>query len=501
MRRMKKCLLLLLIVFCIEQVFAIDPFTLKGERIIIPPCYKKRIIEDKDHKKLFVFDCDKRFDNVYTEESLKHYSFTKDNKVESEVVYGKDMFVEDIVFRDKRDESRAILMVVKVEDKRYVLHFPLFEVTINGIKYDYDFDGFLGDVVVEQYSKKSNHRKDQYVWTLYSPHSIKLQVYRLDDTKKVKGIDLEKYVDKNVFINRIQKNVNGKSWQYVGITFDLWENCRSPLFKDYFKDYKCIGWNNDTRQIPLCVVLENRNDRIFVNVDSIGRLFMEEEPFLNICEAKYHDSYVDEFISKYVHQNIHIESNKNKVFSYINAYYLKPIIGIGEVRLTKGDYYCDRVGLYYTCCSDSLYYSYHAVLREIDDLGKQGKELFCPIKHFMRIDIEYDSIYKERIRRIELEKQRKEEEEQLKQQQEEEKEQLQYHQMLVKKYGKANAKLIEEGEVRIGFTKEMCIEAWGEPEYKNTMTNADGKYEQWVYGWFSYLYFKNNKLITIQDQE
>jgi len=272
-------------------------------------------------------------------------------------------------------------------------------------------------------------------------------------------------------------------------------------FKDYFKEDKCIGWQNDSHQIPLCVVLENRNDRIFVNIDSIESLFIEESRFLDICEARYHDSYVDEFATKYVNQNIHIESNKYKVFSYINAYYVNPIKGIVEERLTKGDYHCDRVGLYYTCCGDSLYYSYHVVLKEIDGSDKQGKEWFCPIKHFKRIDIEFDSVYKEKQRQIELEKQRKEEEEQLRQQQEEEKEQLQYHQMLVKKYGKANAKLIEEGEVRIGFTKEMCIEAWGEPEFKNTMTNADGKYEQWVYGWFSYLYFKDNKLITIQDQE
>lgn len=498
---MKKFILLILIVFCFEQVFAIDPFTLKGERIIIPPCYKKKNIETKDHNKLIVYECDKRFDNVYTEESLKHYSFNKENKVGTEMVYGKELFVEDVVFRDKRDENRAVLMVIKVENKRFVLHYPLFEVTINGIKNDYGFDGFLGDVVVEQYSKKSNSKRDQYVWTLYSPNSINLLVYKLENTKKVEGVDLKKYEGKNVFINRIQKNVNGKSWRYIGVTFDLWDNCRSPLFKEYFKDYKCIGWNNDSHQIPLCVVLENRNDRIFVNIDSIGSLFIEEKQFLDICEDRYHNPYVDEFINNYVHQNIHIENNKNKVFSYVNAYYLNPIKGTEEVCLTKGDYYCDRVGLYYTCCSDSLYYSYHAVLKEIDGMGNQGRELFCPIKHFKRIDLEYDSVYKEKLRQIELEKQRKEEEVQLKQQQEEEKEQLQYHQMLVKKYGKTNAKLIEDGEVRIGFTKEMCIEAWGEPEYKNTMTNADGKYEQWVYGWFSYLYFKNNKLITIQDQE
>ena len=81
MRIVKKCLLLLLIVFCIEQVFAIDPFTLKGERIIIPPCYKERTWKWHDHKNHLFFKNEGGYNNVYTEASLKHYSFNKDNKV------------------------------------------------------------------------------------------------------------------------------------------------------------------------------------------------------------------------------------------------------------------------------------------------------------------------------------------------------------------------------------------------------------------------------------
>ena len=116
---------------------------------------------------------------------------------------------------------------------------------------------------------------------------------------------------------------------------------------------------------------------------------------------------------------------------------------------------------------------------------------------FKQVNIEIDSIYHEKLCSQELE-QKKAREDRLLQEQKEEQE---YYQMLVRKYGKTNAKLIKEGEVRIGFTKEMCIEAWGEPEYINTSTTANGKIEQWVDGWFSYLYFKGNKLVTIQDQE
>ena len=78
--------------------------------------------------------------------------------------------------------------------------------------------------------------------------------------------------------------------------------------------------------------------------------------------------------------------------------------------------------------------------------------------------------------------------------------------MLVKKYGATNAKLIENGEVKIGFTKQMCIESWGEPDDINTTTTAYGIHEQWVYYddyYWSFdmrcLYFDNGVLVTIQD--
>ena len=62
-----------------------------------------------------------------------------------------------------------------------------------------------------------------------------------------------------------------------------------------------------------------------------------------------------------------------------------------------------------------------------------------------------------------------------------------------------NANLILNGEVRIGFTKAMCKEAWGEPSYINNTISSYGTWEQWVYGLGSYLYFNGNKLVVIQN--
>ena len=69
------------------------------------------------------------------------------------------------------------------------------------------------------------------------------------------------------------------------------------------------------------------------------------------------------------------------------------------------------------------------------------------------------------------------------------------------KYGKYYAKLIAEGKVVRGMTKEMCKESWGEPDDINVSIGSWGRHEQWVYGEIhsSYLYFENGKLTAIQD--
>lgn len=71
--------------------------------------------------------------------------------------------------------------------------------------------------------------------------------------------------------------------------------------------------------------------------------------------------------------------------------------------------------------------------------------------------------------------------------------------ILTKKYGSANAKKIINGYVVTGFSKQMCIEAWGAPSSINKTTGSWGTHEQWVYGSGNYLYFEGNKLTAIQN--
>lgn len=70
---------------------------------------------------------------------------------------------------------------------------------------------------------------------------------------------------------------------------------------------------------------------------------------------------------------------------------------------------------------------------------------------------------------------------------------------LAKKHGASNANLILQGKIRIGMTKDMCIDAWGNPSDINKTTGSFGVHEQWVYGLGSYVYFENGIITTIQN--
>lgn len=77
---------------------------------------------------------------------------------------------------------------------------------------------------------------------------------------------------------------------------------------------------------------------------------------------------------------------------------------------------------------------------------------------------------------------------------------INYFNKLVKKYGTQYANLIIAKQVKVGMTKQMVLESWGQPyEGINETTGSFGVHEQWCYGNGKYLYFENGKLTTIQD--
>ncbi|MBQ5826534.1 MAG: hypothetical protein IIW46_03560 [Bacteroidaceae bacterium] len=109
------------------------------------------------------------------------------------------------------------------------------------------------------------------------------------------------------------------------------------------------------------------------------------------------------------------------------------------------------------------------------------------------LEQDYNNLIAERMRSAE-EKQRMEEE----RLRVEEQVRLERNKQIINKYGNRYGKLICEGQVCLNMTKEMCIEAWGEPNYINSTIIKGLVHEQWIY-WGSYLYFDNGRLTGIQN--
>ena len=72
-------------------------------------------------------------------------------------------------------------------------------------------------------------------------------------------------------------------------------------------------------------------------------------------------------------------------------------------------------------------------------------------------------------------------------------------QYCINKYGNEKGKLIANGKVTIGMTKEMCKDAWGTPIDLHKTTTKIGTDEHWYYSWKYSLHFENGLLIRINN--
>ncbi|MBF2709778.1 hypothetical protein [Flavobacterium soyangense] len=130
--------------------------------------------------------------------------------------------------------------------------------------------------------------------------------------------------------------------------------------------------------------------------------------------------------------------------------------------------------------------------------NNKGQEIKLKIK-----DLENEIFITEEVH-IERETKRKLKEEEIKKQQIEEEKRIakeleDFRISCIKKYGTKLGKLVSDGNVIIGMTKQMCELSWGNPISVNTTTIKGLVMEQWVYNWKNYLYFRNNELTAIQN--
>lgn len=69
----------------------------------------------------------------------------------------------------------------------------------------------------------------------------------------------------------------------------------------------------------------------------------------------------------------------------------------------------------------------------------------------------------------------------------------------IKKYGQENYNLMKSGKVKIGWTKEMCVLAWGPFANPSKTVNDQGTFETWRYSVKRALHFKDGLLVQFEE--
>lgn len=189
-----------------------------------------------------------------------------------------------------------------------------------------------------------------------------------------------------------------------------------------------------------------------------------EKDLIAKCKQSIDSTLIQNFIKKFSNKEIYLKCLDNGFYQ------------CGKIEITN-------IG------TKSPHYAYTM------SLTKDGKERKLYISEAILKNVVLADEYRAELRMQEEEEEREEKEYQSRIAREE----AQEKNRLIKKYGKRNALLILDEKVVLGFTKQMCIESWGEPMEINRTITRYGTQEQWVYGIGTYLYFSGNTLTAIQD--
>ena len=270
-----------------------------------------------------------------------------------------------------------------------------------------------------------------------------------------------------------------------------------------FGDYKEISpekWDEENKYqsvvslygVEIYITDENNNEKFK----------LESRGFDHFVAEKYFENMKSKYLGKtFIKDFYKYDYKYNPKKSYKDIYESKYF---DPKEIDKNDL-IKVIAVEYTF---SPYLSYPKLTLKFDNYPAQSLDNFSltpsltPFDEYQNYYLGYQTYKQNRIEEEKLEKIAQEEQyerEKLEQEEIWKREQAEKYARLTKKYGKNIAKDIIEGYVRIGWTKEMCIESWGEPNEINKTTNKYSVSEQWVYGSGSYLYFDNGRLSTIQN--
>jgi hypothetical protein len=461
-------------------------FSLKGKDIILSP-----ILTHTDN-------C------VYNKNVLKKLKF-KESELYPHNILGENIHVLDVLHINKQKEKEAILLVLIYKNDTVVFYLPMhYKYTSNSLYMNYysDFITIPKMFFVENYTSPKSIYINYYDASLLKDIENKYKenvVYPIKSEKSVKSSEYE--------INKHQKDEQEYylylQTPYIFKGFEF-KNKKYREDEDVYKNlYAVFVHNNTIKNIPIgtgmLICINNGinkphlySDYPKILLSDFYTFFETEKDFILHSKAQYDSIFIENLREKYVGKEIH--SNKNLGIRY------NKIQGDAIIYRSNGiDDATGWVGGFHKCTDIKLmksnnkmpYYRYFAILED----SSINEQCAFPITDNFESFFTFADIF----RKEESEKKLKDEIKKAEIAAEIQAEETAYKTSLIKKYGKNNAALILNEDVRIGFTKQMCIESWGEPYDINTTITRHGKHEQWVYGDGTYLYFEGNILTGIQN--
>lgn len=507
-----------------------------GERIVFYPTNKELALE---------YDCFYSSEKAITNKGYKfepagrfcknEHGMTSLVEIEDNIFYveRKDVFMDGdmkslvLFLRREKDEIQLLMKVPFCKDMNsnaLTNSFVCVDRTLGGFAYISEQNNF-GD---SKYLLKIPYVNADSLMALKQFYLHKDVIFK----SPVKERSL--YVDRKGDFNLITKSIN--------VGFDRFENgdtyhCKDIVFglvndTDIYQQLYVISKAIDNaKEVKIPIVYHIGNTKFYDRNE--GEYFFFSNFFL--LKEKYNqlefqnngcEDVVEKFKGRFVYYGAKTKYVQNE--EYINSYdaYENRIIESNELyTLTEGTYECidfDILKRYdenypwktiFAIMKDSAGVKFKVPAIEIPASGRKYNKNMCKsFGEYFSLPDEADSIINLRLVEEQI---KKTQEEDLRKKiisqygvsyanflKEYSTKTIERFLILAKKYGKANAKMMIEKHVSVGWSKEMCKESWGEPNDINVTTGNWGTHEQWVYEYIErmqFLYFENGILTAIQD--
>lgn len=394
---------------------------------------------------------------LYNDEAIKKGKFNeKYISTDPASPLGVPVVIGDVILKGK-----DLIQILYINGKRVAMYFPktMKSKNINrgNLSYalyerEYAFSGGRTDPKRQSYPYFSTYPYDEYT-----------QLNSLKDSTLY-------YIGNGNYYGHPYKI---KSLDFSGGDYYNWEVFRFLRLKfntgkEIFllpNGYKQQNARYDNNALSLRAILDN---------------YITESQFIDSCRSHYSEEFIADFSNKFLGQEIYLSSEVELIESneYIS---LKQFCKVDSISFTRA-----------FNSKPTPLFAYYVHLTSSDNSGMHYV-IYLPPNGLKGIEFASEKRQRDEAQRMEeVQRQRQQE-------LDDEREIQEMEDAYARKYGRSNAKLIMDGEVRLGWSKQMCIESWGEPSDRTRVTTQIGTAEAWWYSGGYILYFRGNKLVMIQD--